>query len=85
MVWRHGDEVVSSSSKYRLRQDGSTVELVIYKLQGADTGVYSCDTGSQRTSAVLTVQGRIENRIFLHNLESFIISVLEHDLHQPFM
>lgn len=85
VVWRHGDKVLSSSSKYRLRQDGRTVELIIYKLQGADAGVYSCDTGSQRTSAVLTVQGRSENRIFMHNLESFVILVLEHDLHQPFM
>lgn len=85
VVWRHGDKVLSSSSKYRLRQDGSTVELVVYKLQGPDAGVYSCDTGSQRTSAVLTVQGRSENRPFMHNLESFLISVLEHGLHQPFM
>lgn len=64
VVWRHGDEVVFSSSKYRLRRDGNTVELVIYKLQGADAGVYSCDTGGQRTSAVLTVQGRSGNRMF---------------------
>lgn len=61
MVWRHGDKVLSSSSKCRLWRDGSRVELVIYNLQGADAGVYSCDTGSRRTSAVLTVQGRSEN------------------------
>lgn len=83
MVWRHGDKVLSSSSKYRLRQDGSTVELVIYKLQGADAGVYSCDTGSERTSALLTVPGRSENIIFMHNLDPDIFLVFEHDLHQP--
>lgn len=79
VVWRHGDKVLSSSSKHRLRQDGSTVELVICKLQGADAGVYSCDTGSQRTSVVLTVQGRSENITFIH------ISILEPDLHQLFI
>lgn len=58
VVWRCGDRVLASSSKYHLKQEGTLVELVIYKLQAADTGEYSCDTGSQRTSAVLTVQGR---------------------------
>lgn len=69
MVWRFGDRVVASSSKYNLKQEGATVELVIYKLQGADSGEYSCDTGSQRTSAVLTVRGRscsIEDCPFFH-------------------
>lgn len=59
MIWRCGDRVLASSSKYQLKQEGTVVELVIFKLQGADSGEYSCDTGSQRTSAVLTVQGRI--------------------------
>lgn len=63
LVWRHGDKVLSSSSKYRLRRDGRAVALVICKLQRADAGVYSCDTGSQRTTAVLTVQGRSDNSL----------------------
>lgn len=58
VVWRCGDRVLASSSKYHLKQEGTIVELVIYKLQGADAGEYSCDTGNRRTSAVLTVQGR---------------------------
>lgn len=58
VVWRCGDRVLASSSKYHLKQEGTVVELVIYKLHAEDTGEYSCDTGSQRTSAVLTVQGR---------------------------
>ena len=70
MVWKCGDRVLASSSKYHLKQEGTTVELVIYKLQGADSGEYSCDTGDQRTSAVLTVQGRSCLRLFTHPLES---------------
>lgn len=58
VVWRFGDKVVASSSKYHLKQEGTSVELVVYKLQAADSGEYSCDTGSQRTSAVLSVRGR---------------------------
>lgn len=66
MVWRRGDRVLTSSSKYHLKQEGTVVELVIYKLQGSDSGEYSCDTGSQKTSAVLTVKGRtLYLRLFL--------------------
>ncbi|XP_069366637.1 obscurin isoform X37 [Paralichthys olivaceus] len=71
VVWRHGDSVLTSSSKYHLKQEGTVVELVIYKLQGADSGEYSCDTGSQRTSAVLTVQ-EVEITI-LKFLESCVV------------
>ncbi|XP_061549134.1 obscurin isoform X5 [Phycodurus eques] len=56
VIWRHGDRVLASSSKYRLKQAGTLVELVIYKLQGADSGDYVCDTDSHKTSATLTVQ-----------------------------
>ncbi|XP_047198041.1 obscurin isoform X42 [Hippoglossus stenolepis] len=71
VAWRHGDRELASSSKYHLKQEGTVVELVIYKLQGADSGEYSCDTGSQRTSAVLTVQ-EVEITI-LKFLESSVV------------
>lgn len=64
VVWRFGNRVLESSNKYHLKKEGTVVELVIYKLQGTDSGEYSCDTGSQMTSAVLTVQGRICLRLF---------------------
>lgn len=59
MVWRCGDKVLTGSSKYQLKQEGTVVQLVIYKLQLSDAGEYSCDTGFQKTSATLNVNGRI--------------------------
>lgn len=59
VVWKCADRILATSSKYQLKQDGAVVELVIHKLQSADSGEYSCDTGYQRTSAVLTVKGRV--------------------------
>uniref|UniRef100_A0A3B3HIY3 Ig-like domain-containing protein n=1 Tax=Oryzias latipes TaxID=8090 RepID=A0A3B3HIY3_ORYLA len=56
VVWKCADRILATSSKYQLKQDGAVVELVIHKLQSADSGEYSCDTGYQRTSAVLTVK-----------------------------
>lgn len=75
VVWRFGDRVLASSSKYHLKQEGTVVELVIYKLRGADSGEYSCDAGNQRTSAVLSVQGRsclFKTDLFMHPLESLL-------------
>ncbi|CAI5640969.1 unnamed protein product [Oreochromis niloticus] len=71
VVWRCGDRVLASSSKYRLKQEGTVVELIIYKLQGTDSGEYSCDTGRQKTSAVLTVK-EVEVKI-LKFLESCVV------------
>ena len=59
VVWRWGDTVLEASSKYHLRQEGVVVQLTIFKLQGADSGEYSCETGDQRVSANLTVKGRV--------------------------
>ena len=66
VVWRCGNRVLTTSSKYQLKCEGTVVELIIYKLQGADSGEYSCDTGYQKTSAILTVKGMISLlKIFL--------------------
>ncbi|XP_077471288.1 obscurin [Stigmatopora argus] len=56
VIWTHGDRVLASSNKYHLKQAGTEVELIIYKLQRADSGEYVCDTGSHKTSATLVVQ-----------------------------
>ncbi|XP_061150952.1 obscurin isoform X3 [Syngnathus typhle] len=56
VIWRHDDRVLVSSNKYHLKQAGTLVELVIYKLRAADSGEYSCDTGTHKTSATLAVQ-----------------------------
>ncbi|KAK7798725.1 hypothetical protein U0070_000242 [Myodes glareolus] len=67
--WRHGEDILKSSSKYSLRQDGAMLELVIRDLQPQDSGQYSCSFGDQTTSATLTVKptsaqfvGRLRNK-----------------------
>lgn len=56
--WRHGDDVLKSSNKYSLRQEGAVLELVIRDLQPQDSGQYSCSFGDQTTSATLTVKSK---------------------------
>ncbi|CAL8280430.1 unnamed protein product [Lota lota] len=55
VVWRHGDLVLEPNSKHQLKREGTVAELLIYKLQREDSGEYTCDTGSHKTRAVLTV------------------------------
>ncbi|PWA25396.1 hypothetical protein CCH79_00005404 [Gambusia affinis] len=71
VVWRCGDKVLTASSKYQLKQEGSVVQLVIYKLQLSDAGEYSCDTGFQKTSATLTVNAA--EVLILKFLESCVV------------
>nr|XP_054323030.1 obscurin isoform X4 [Pongo pygmaeus] len=54
--WRKGLEALRDGDKYSLRQDGAVCELQIHGLAVADTGVYSCVCGQERTSATLTVR-----------------------------
>ncbi|KAJ8337403.1 hypothetical protein SKAU_G00386230 [Synaphobranchus kaupii] len=71
VIWKKGDRVVESSDKYQVKQEGAVVELVIYKLRGADSGEYTCDTGHQKSSAVLTVQER--EVVIIKGLESLAV------------
>lgn len=58
VIWRKDKSVIEASNKCQLKQDGAVVELIIYKLQGGDSGEYSCETEHDRTSAKLAVKGR---------------------------
>ncbi|XP_074241569.1 obscurin isoform X21 [Saimiri boliviensis] len=54
--WRKGLEALRDGDRYSLRQDGAMCELQIHRLAVADTGVYSCVCGQEKTSATLTVR-----------------------------
>ncbi|KAG1944411.1 obscurin-like protein [Pimephales promelas] len=56
VIWRKDKSVIEASHKCQLKQDGAFAELIIYKLQGGDSGEYSCETEHDRTSAKLTVK-----------------------------
>uniref|UniRef100_A0A7N4PFA3 non-specific serine/threonine protein kinase n=1 Tax=Sarcophilus harrisii TaxID=9305 RepID=A0A7N4PFA3_SARHA len=54
--WHKGSEVIQSSSKYHLRQEGATLELIVRDLEPQDSGEYSCVFKDQKTTATLTVK-----------------------------
>ncbi|XP_035173163.1 obscurin isoform X5 [Oxyura jamaicensis] len=54
--WKKGAQVISPSSKYEIRQEGTIHTLKIYHLKPEDSGKYTCDNGNEQTTATLTVK-----------------------------
>lgn len=57
-TWKKGTQVISPSSKYEIKQEGTTHTLKIYNLKPEDSGKYTCDIGNQKTTANVSVEGR---------------------------
>ncbi|XP_053118296.1 obscurin isoform X21 [Hemicordylus capensis] len=55
-TWKKGAQVISPSSKYEIKQEGTIHTLKIYNLKTEDSGKYSCDIGHQKTTATLSVE-----------------------------
>ncbi|XP_021393666.2 obscurin isoform X15 [Lonchura striata] len=53
--WRKGDVTLYPGLKYEMRRQGCAAELLISDLELEDSGIYTCDSGHQRTTAVLAV------------------------------
>uniref|UniRef100_A0A8V1A9E9 non-specific serine/threonine protein kinase n=1 Tax=Gallus gallus TaxID=9031 RepID=A0A8V1A9E9_CHICK len=54
--WKKDAQVISPSSKYEIRQEGTIHTLKIYHLKPEDSGKYTCDNGNELTTATLTVK-----------------------------
>lgn len=77
VVWKRGKNILESSRKHQLKQDGAAVELIICGLEGADSGEYSCDSGHDVTTASLAVKGRSTFNI-PHSLSECLVNFLQH-------
>ncbi|XP_068862346.1 obscurin isoform X9 [Aphelocoma coerulescens] len=53
--WKKGQHVLTSGTKYSMRQEGREVELVVHDLDLSDSGEYSCVCGDRTSTAALTV------------------------------
>ncbi|CAD7679772.1 unnamed protein product [Nyctereutes procyonoides] len=55
VVWSKGGLELQADSRREPRQQGPTVELVLWDLRRGDSGEYTCACGLQSTSATLTI------------------------------
>ncbi|XP_056894430.1 obscurin isoform X3 [Takifugu flavidus] len=53
--WKKGEKVLSDGEKYRMKQSGSMLELVIRKSQPEDSGTYSCVCAEVKSSATIII------------------------------
>lgn len=71
--WKKGTQVISPSSKYEIRQEGTVHTLKIYHLKPEDSGKYTCDNGNEQTTATITIKGRFFHFLFkMRNLFHFV-------------
>uniref|UniRef100_UPI00398E7BDC obscurin-like isoform X29 n=1 Tax=Pristiophorus japonicus TaxID=55135 RepID=UPI00398E7BDC len=55
-MWKKDDVILGSSDKYELLHAGKTLCLIVHDLNKSDAGVYTCDIGSDKASAKVTIQ-----------------------------
>lgn len=56
--WMKGQHLLREGDKYKMRQEGSVVKLLIQDLELTDAAEYTCVCGDQKTAASLTVHGK---------------------------
>lgn len=57
VIWYHSEEEITASKTVMLKSEGTRRSLVLKKVQQSDKGTYTCDCGTDKTSAVIDVQG----------------------------
>ncbi|XP_039609186.1 obscurin isoform X1 [Polypterus senegalus] len=54
--WRKGEINLCSCAKYEMKQEGLFAKLLIHCVEPEDSGEYTCDVGTQQTTATLNVK-----------------------------
>ncbi|XP_028977573.2 obscurin [Esox lucius] len=53
--WRRGTDVLQNGEKYQMKQEDTLLHLIIRRSSPADSGVYSCLIGDQKTFATVII------------------------------
>lgn len=57
VIWYHSEKEITASKMVVLKSEGTRRSLVLKKVEQSNKGTYTCDCGTDKTSAVVDVQG----------------------------
>ena len=58
--WFKDGKAIRKSQKYELQQEGTRAMLIIHDSTVKDSGEYTCETETSKTTARITVQGQLK-------------------------
>lgn len=62
-VWKKDGTILTADEKHEFLQFGKAMALIIHSLSKDDAGQYSCDLGTSRTKAKVTVHGESSAKV----------------------
>lgn len=57
VVWYHSEKEITTSKTVVLKSEGTHRSLILKRVEQSSKGTYTCDCGTDKTSAVVDVQG----------------------------
>lgn len=60
VTWLKGKKEITAGGRFELTQKGTVLILKVKDLEKSDSEVYTCDIGSVKSTAKLTVKGKIK-------------------------
>lgn len=57
VIWYHSEKEITASKTVVLRSEGTHRSLVLTRVEQSNKGTYTCDCGTDKTSATIDVQG----------------------------
>lgn len=80
VTWWKGSTLLTDGEKYTMEEKATTHTLVINKLTVEDSGKYSSDTGTKKSTATLKVKGNSAfiSSVFCLRLSSSFLKFIEH-------
>lgn len=63
VVWYHSEKEIIASKTVVMKSEGTRRSLILKKVEQSNKGKYVCDCGTDKTSAVINIEGKRDERV----------------------